>query len=237
MAAIWAEILKIDRVGRHDNFFMLGGHSLLAVRMIGSVRSRLGIELKLQSLFPAPTIAELTQKRSQGSSNQSDEYGVLLPLKTQGSRPPLFCIHSGLGLSWLYMGLAKHLHPDQPLYGLQARGLDGKISMAGSIEEMARECLCWPSWTLLEIILFWRRTTLSLPRLRTKTKAGDILYFKATVQQDEHSAVIDPDSWRPFTLGVIEVNDIECTHMEMDKPEHIGFVGSTVAARIEELMG
>ncbi|KAF9983985.1 hypothetical protein BGZ75_004431 [Mortierella antarctica] len=306
MAAIWGEILKIDRVGRHDNFFMLGGHSLLAVRMIGTVRSRLGIELKLQSLFTAPTIAELTQKLSQGASSQVDEYGVLLPLKTQGSRPPLFCIHSGLGLSWLYMGLAKHLHPDQPLYGLQARGLDGKTSMAGSIEEMALDyieqirkvqphgpyhllgwCIggniahCMASelerqgekvpllaimdslgdYSVLaenDIVIdsiedqdegvfiehlarygdndsmeegsaLWTKAmpissnNLDLVKIFTPSVySGDILYFKATVQQDEHSAAIDPESWRPFTLGEIEVHDIECTHMEMDKPEHIG---------------
>ncbi|KAG0027219.1 hypothetical protein BGZ83_005276, partial [Gryganskiella cystojenkinii] len=71
-----------------------------------------------------------------GADFQDDEFSLLLPLKTQGSRPPLFCIHPVLGLSWLYMGLAKHLHPEQQLYGLQASGLDGKTAMAGSVEEM-----------------------------------------------------------------------------------------------------
>ncbi|KAG0029040.1 hypothetical protein BGZ83_004980, partial [Gryganskiella cystojenkinii] len=126
LAEVWSVLLKIERVGRHDNFFTLGGHSLLAVRMIHTIRSRLGFEFKLQTLFTSPTIAELTQKLLSGANSQDDEYGVLLPLKTQGCRPPLFCIHPGLGLSWQYMSFAKHLHPEQPLYGLQSRGLDGK---------------------------------------------------------------------------------------------------------------
>ncbi|KAF9341443.1 hypothetical protein BGX26_008685, partial [Mortierella sp. AD094] len=130
LASIWAGLLKIEQVGRHDNFFMLGGHSLLAVRMMICVRNRLGIELKLQTLFAAPTIAELAQKLIQGTDSQEDEYGVLFPLKTQGSRPPLFCIHPGLGMSWSYRGLAKYLNLEQPLYGLQARGLNGKTPMA-----------------------------------------------------------------------------------------------------------
>ncbi|KAG0197906.1 hypothetical protein BGX28_008586, partial [Mortierella sp. GBA30] len=136
LADIWSDLLKMEKVGRHDNFFMLGGHSLLAVQMTNIVRSRLSLELKLQTLFSAPTVAELAQKLLQGDNSQDDEYGVLLPLKTTGSLPPLFCIHPGLGLSWVYMGLAKHLHPEQPLYGLQARGLDGKTQLAASVEEM-----------------------------------------------------------------------------------------------------
>ncbi|CAO3566687.1 unnamed protein product [Mortierella alpina] len=138
LAAIWSDLLKVERVGRHDNFFKLGGHSLLAVRMIHVVRSSLGVDLKLHVLFSAPTVAELAMNFVHGyvRNTQDDEFSVLIPLKTQGCRAPLFCVHSGLGLSWSYRGLVKHLHPEQPLYGLQARGLDGKSPMATSIEEM-----------------------------------------------------------------------------------------------------
>ncbi|KAF9925706.1 hypothetical protein BGZ67_008488 [Mortierella alpina] len=139
MAGVWRELLKVDKIGRHDSFFMLGGHSLQAMRMIGLVRSRLGVELKMRTLFVTPTIAELAQTLSQDINSKDDEYSVLIPLKLQGGRPPLFCIHAAQGLSWSFMGLTKHLHPDQPLYGLQARGVDGKTPMIGSIEEMTRD--------------------------------------------------------------------------------------------------
>ena len=58
IAAIWSDVLKLDRVGRHDNFFSLGGHSLLAVSMIDRMR-RSGFEVDARTLFLAPSLAEL----------------------------------------------------------------------------------------------------------------------------------------------------------------------------------
>ncbi|MFN6567973.1 amino acid adenylation domain-containing protein [Dendronalium sp. ChiSLP03b] len=59
LAVIWQQVLKVELVGRHDNFFELGGHSLLATQFISRVRTRLKVEISLQSLFAAPTIAQL----------------------------------------------------------------------------------------------------------------------------------------------------------------------------------
>ncbi|WP_420127102.1 non-ribosomal peptide synthase/polyketide synthase [Longimicrobium sp.] len=58
IAAIWAEVLKVDRVGVHDNFFTLGGHSLLAVTLIERMRRR-GVRADVRALFATPTVAEL----------------------------------------------------------------------------------------------------------------------------------------------------------------------------------
>ncbi|KAF9169237.1 hypothetical protein BGX20_010618, partial [Mortierella sp. AD010] len=60
LAAIWAELLNVDRVGRNDNFFMLGGHSLLAVQMIERLR-RIGMEISVRSLFDTRTLSALAQ--------------------------------------------------------------------------------------------------------------------------------------------------------------------------------
>jgi amino acid adenylation domain-containing protein len=59
LTAIWTEVLKIDKAGRHDDFFDLGGHSLLANRVVTQVRKRLGVRLGLDAIFDHPTIAEL----------------------------------------------------------------------------------------------------------------------------------------------------------------------------------
>ena len=64
MAAIWAEVLKLERVGRRDNFFELGGHSLLAVRAVSRVQSQLGKQMKLTDVFTYPVLAELVRKLS-----------------------------------------------------------------------------------------------------------------------------------------------------------------------------
>ncbi|WP_196297222.1 non-ribosomal peptide synthetase, partial [Xanthomonas albilineans] len=61
LADLWRELLGVEQVGRHDNFFALGGHSLLGVRLISRIRSALGLELPLATLFAQPLLAELAQ--------------------------------------------------------------------------------------------------------------------------------------------------------------------------------
>ena len=58
LAEIWAQVLKLDRVGRHDNFFALGGHSLLAITLIERMR-RSGFMLDVRTLFTTPTLSQL----------------------------------------------------------------------------------------------------------------------------------------------------------------------------------
>jgi len=59
LAEIWAEVLKVERVGRRDNFFDLGGHSLLAIQLLNRIRATLSVELSIQTLFKAPNISGL----------------------------------------------------------------------------------------------------------------------------------------------------------------------------------
>src|SRR5207253_3337951 len=61
IAAIWSEVLGVERVGIHDDFFQLGGHSLLAPQMMFRVREAFGVEVPLRRLFEAPTVVELAR--------------------------------------------------------------------------------------------------------------------------------------------------------------------------------
>jgi aryl carrier-like protein len=61
IAAIWADVLGVDRVGRHDNFFALGGHSLLAVTLTNRLR-RSGFSVDVRTLFSAATVADLAME-------------------------------------------------------------------------------------------------------------------------------------------------------------------------------
>jgi amino acid adenylation domain-containing protein/thioester reductase-like protein len=62
LAGIWAKLLKVERVGRHDNFFQLGGHSLLAVRAVTATREALSVELGVHDLFARPVLRELAAR-------------------------------------------------------------------------------------------------------------------------------------------------------------------------------
>jgi FkbM family methyltransferase len=72
LARIWAEVLKLEKVGIHDNFFDLGGHSLLATQVMSRVREALRMDLALRVLFEAPTVAELALRVEQGISKASE---------------------------------------------------------------------------------------------------------------------------------------------------------------------
>ncbi|MFF2546331.1 amino acid adenylation domain-containing protein [Kitasatospora sp. NPDC058063] len=137
---LFAEVLGLPRIGVDDNFFDLGGHSLLATRLINRVRETFGVQLTIRSLFEAPTPA-LYGARLDDDSRSEDPLDVLLPLRPYGERPALFCVHPAGGLSWCYAGLIKHLGAGHPVYGLQARGLDGGGELPGSFEEMAQDYL------------------------------------------------------------------------------------------------
>jgi len=58
---IWADVLNLDQLGVHDNFFVLGGHSLLATQAISQTNSAFQVEISVNSLFDSPTIAEFAQ--------------------------------------------------------------------------------------------------------------------------------------------------------------------------------
>ncbi|MGD0559704.1 MAG: amino acid adenylation domain-containing protein [Streptosporangiaceae bacterium] len=132
----FADVLGLDSVGPDGNFFELGGHSLLAVRLVERLRET-GVSVSVRQLITAPTPSKLMATMSLTSVR--DAFGVLLPIRAEGDRPPLFCLHPAGGLSWCYMPLASYVPDDFRLYGLQARGLDGESEPAGSIREMAED--------------------------------------------------------------------------------------------------
>ncbi|MEU8922550.1 amino acid adenylation domain-containing protein [Kitasatospora sp. NPDC048545] len=135
LCALFAETLGLDAVGIDDDFFDLGGHSLLAMKLLARVRAALGVDPGMRALFEAPTVAGLARRLDHGAA--ADALDVVLPLRTGGDRPPLFCVHPAAGISWVYSGLLRHLGPDQPVYGLQARGLRG--GAPASVAEIAED--------------------------------------------------------------------------------------------------
>ena len=73
IAQIWAEVLKLDFISIHDNFFALGGHSLLLTQVTSRLYQAFSIEISLRQLFDTPTIAQLAEVITQKLLQQTDE--------------------------------------------------------------------------------------------------------------------------------------------------------------------
>ncbi|WP_162625094.1 non-ribosomal peptide synthetase [Streptomyces cadmiisoli] len=137
LCRIFAEGLNVPYIGVDDNFFECGGHSLLAVKLVSRIRSIMGVDVSVQVLMQAPSVAGLAHRLSLPEMKES--LRTLLPIRTHGSRPPLFCVHPRSGLSWCFAPLAGFVPPDIPLYGLQSRDADAAGELPGSIRQMAEE--------------------------------------------------------------------------------------------------
>ena len=137
LIGIWESVLGIRPINRKDNFFEIGGHSVLAARMFARMEKVIGKSLPLATLFQGPTIEKLAALLR--DSGWTPPWSSLVPIRTSGSQPPFFFVHPIGGNVLSFAGFASHFDVDQPVYGLQARGLDGKTSPNTSIQLMAAD--------------------------------------------------------------------------------------------------
>jgi amino acid adenylation domain-containing protein/non-ribosomal peptide synthase protein (TIGR01720 family) len=135
LVQIWEDILAIRPIGVTDNFFELGGHSLLVMRLMAHIQQQFGRGLPLATIFEGPAIEQLACLLRQNSAEPP--FSPLVPLRQGGSKRPLFLVHPGGGTVFCYIKLVHYLDPDQPVYGLQARGLEEGQEPYARIEDMA----------------------------------------------------------------------------------------------------
>lgn len=325
LTRLFSEVLEVPGVGPDDAFFDLGGTSLLAVRLVARVRAEMGAELTIGSLFEAPTPAALAARLAQQAPVARDALDVVLPLRSSGNRPPLFVIHPAGGLAWCYAGLAARLGPDQPVHGIQARGLsddaplpDTLLAQAADYAERIRtlhpdgpyRLLGWSVGGVLahtvavllqeagqrvdllalldafpaeqwrerpapeegdaltavlrmagfertterdraDVLATLRRAGSPLAGLSAHTLGrivevvpnharlmrehhhrayeGDVLFFTAAAPRAEHW--LTHRAWQPHVSGTIENHDLDCTHPQLLREEHLETIAATVTAR------
>ncbi|WP_316812012.1 amino acid adenylation domain-containing protein [Pedobacter heparinus] len=135
VARIWTENLSLNEVSITDNFFELGGHSLIAVKVMTTIEKETGKRLPLAALFENPTIEGLAKMLV--ADEDEIKWDSLVPIKRTGSKTPVYLIHGG-GLNVLVFNpLGKYMDQDQPVYGMQALGLDGKTEFRYNMEDLA----------------------------------------------------------------------------------------------------
>jgi nonribosomal peptide synthetase DhbF len=134
---IFQSVLGVERVSLRDNFFELGGDSLGAMRLVNAINTQFELNLPMRLLFEHPTIEALALALRFRADKKG--HGNLIPLQPGGQKRPLFCIHPAGGHVFCYLPLVRALGLDQPVYGLQASGLEEEEPQpsATSIEEMA----------------------------------------------------------------------------------------------------
>ncbi|MEO0572697.1 MAG: condensation domain-containing protein [Bacteroidota bacterium] len=137
LTKIWESVLGIHPIGIEDNFFELGGKSVQALRMFTLVERQMGLKKPPTLLIEHPTIAELAKMLSSGEKTEAFKYVV--PIRSKGSKPPLFCIHAGGGHVFFYKPLSDKLSEDQPVYGVQSSGISNLEDIMQDIEEMAEK--------------------------------------------------------------------------------------------------
>ncbi|NJN95981.1 MAG: non-ribosomal peptide synthetase, partial [Anaerolineales bacterium] len=142
LVKLWAETLRVQRVGIDDNFFEVGGHSLMATRLISAIQTRLQVELPLRSLFEAPTVARQAELLSALLAEAGREFGPEeaaealpeqqpIPLGQRGSHPPLSFAQQRL---WFL----DQLEPGSSAYNIPtAFHLSGPLDMAALEQSLA----------------------------------------------------------------------------------------------------
>ncbi len=140
LVKLWERLLGAQGIRTDDDFFELGGHSLLAAHLFDEIERLFGRRLPLDTLwYRGATIAEVA--RLLREDGQSVNWPILVPIKSSGAKPPLFVVHTMGGNLFHYDHLARAVDPQQPVMGLQARGVYGREQPRHRIEDIAADCV------------------------------------------------------------------------------------------------
>ncbi|MCM3884600.1 alpha/beta fold hydrolase [Frankia sp. R82] len=140
VADIWTRVLDLEEVGVGDDFMELGGDSLAANELLTLVQERLGVSLSSSTLVDSPTLGAFAHALSL-AQQAGPRHPTVVPLRTVGSRPPLFCFAGAGALALGFHSLARRLGDDQPVYAFQAHGLERRGFPDWSVVKTARRHL------------------------------------------------------------------------------------------------
>lgn len=122
LTAIWAAVLRVERVGIEDNFFELGGHSLLATRLVSRIRESFVVELPLRTLFEQPTVAELAVRIEELWRTDHSAVPPLVPADRSEALP--------LSFAQQRLWFLDKLEPESSLYNIdEAVHLQGPLDV------------------------------------------------------------------------------------------------------------
>ncbi|HEX4494672.1 MAG TPA: condensation domain-containing protein, partial [Thermoanaerobaculia bacterium] len=195
VAAIWAEVLRVERVGARDNFFALGGHSLLATQVVSRLRTALGVELPLQRLFATPTVAGLARAAEEARREQEG-----------WSLPPIVRVPRGasfpLSFSQERMWFLNQLDPGSAAYNLpQAVRLRGRLDLSVLdrcfTELVRRHEALRTAFLLIE----GKPAQVIQPPMPIRLEVVDLRHLPSRVRDAESRRRAEEETARPFDLA------------------------------------
>jgi amino acid adenylation domain-containing protein len=191
LTALWQQVLEVQEIGVHDNFFDLGGNSLKAAQLFFHLETVFGKQLPLATLFQAPTIAELADVLTR--ANWTPPWQSLVAIQPSGSATPIFMVPGVGGNVLVFAKLAKLMGSEHPIYGLQARGLDGKEAPFTSVPEMASH-----------YVHAIRQVQPEGPYLMAGVCTGGLIVYEMAQQlatEGKNSTIFMLDTWHPKTYA------------------------------------
>ncbi|CDO74763.1 hypothetical protein BN946_scf185001.g11 [Trametes cinnabarina] len=142
VAQVLAQVLGVDAaiLSRSTNLFDLGMSSMHIVQLKHHLQKAFGVkDIPIIDLLRRPELGQLCDYLGECISARAPApatYNPLVTLKSQGSKPPVFLVHPGVGEVLVFMGLAKALEGDRPLYAIRARGFDDNEEVFESFDQM-----------------------------------------------------------------------------------------------------
>ncbi|HKR15461.1 MAG TPA: non-ribosomal peptide synthase/polyketide synthase [Pyrinomonadaceae bacterium] len=234
VAGIWAEVLKLERVGVFDNFFELGGHSLLATQVISRLRESFQTELTLRSLFEEPTVMALAARIENSLKDHSELPPAMQPVARD----------KNLELSFTQQRLwfLDQLEPGSAFYNIAAAvQLDGELNVAAlkkSFDEVVRR---HEALRTRFIAIDGSPFQIIEEHLSFTPDEIDLSALPAAERQNEARRLAAEEAQRPFDLahgpllraGLIKLSETE--HVLLVTMHHIVGDGWSIGVLIQEL--
>ncbi|KEO84021.1 non-ribosomal peptide synthetase [Tumebacillus flagellatus] len=144
LVRIFENVLRVEPVGVHHDFFELGGNSMRVLGVLGAMQQVFQVKFSVAGVYQRPTVAKLAEwveETLQANTSRPQELlrdGALLIQQGTGTRPPLFFVHGQGGGISSFFPLAKALGPEETVYGLQGFGYESGVAPYDSMTEIAK---------------------------------------------------------------------------------------------------
>ena len=197
LAEIWREVLRLDEVGVHDDFFEAGGHSLLVAQLASRVRGAFGVELPLRAIFEAPTLEGLAARLAGMLPDGEPQPALseIRPVRRDGGGLPL-------SFSQERLWFLDQLEPGSPLYNipvaLRLRGRLSPAAFAATFREVVRrhESLRTSFRTAGDVPV-----QVIAPEVALDVPQADLADLPEKVRETELARLAAEEARRPFDLG------------------------------------